>query len=188
MANDAASGLAQLDRQRAQAVERVEALEREQAAAALAVRTAAAELAEHERRGGRPAELQKLEAALAEARAAVADPALAVKIEGARARGGDLQVERQRFIAENLRELVDALERDGRAAADRLNAAAEALVAAFGERQRVDQAISQLASAVGRVRAGDVARSHADALVRQRAASSHPSCATTRVRPGTPRS
>jgi hypothetical protein len=70
MANDAVSRLAELDRQHVQAAQRVDELEGERRHAAEAIKSAAAEIADHERGGGRHAELRQLEAALAEARAA----------------------------------------------------------------------------------------------------------------------
>jgi hypothetical protein len=106
MANDAATKLVELDRRRVQAAQRVDQLEHERRSTAEAIQTAAAALAEHERRGGRPAERRQLEAALAEARAAAQDPALPATLEGARQRVRDLHAERQLFVGQNLRELV----------------------------------------------------------------------------------
>jgi hypothetical protein len=164
----AAAKLGQVEAQRSAAANRVEELEREQAAAYEAVRAAASAIAEHERQGGRPAEREKLEMALASAREKSQDPALAARIEGARSRVRDLDGERQRFIAGNLTELVEAVEARGAIAAGNLTAAAEALVAAFHERESAAAAIFSLAGQVGgRTEPGDVSRTRAEVVVRE---------------------
>ena len=65
----------------------------------------------------------------------------------------------QTFQAANLDALVSDLEAYGRGVAEQLDAAARALVQAFGERERIAGEISRLASSAGRVHAGDVSRS-----------------------------
>jgi hypothetical protein len=130
------------------------------------VAAAAEALVQAERAGAPAAKRRTLEQQLAEARSAAEKP-WPERIEGARRTVRDLDDERQAYVGQHLAELVAVLEEEGRAAADDLDAAAKAVVAAFGERQRVDQAISQLAAMVGRPRPGDVARSHGDAVVRE---------------------
>lgn len=73
-------------------------------------------------------ELAKLEAALAQAREAAADPAVVARLFGARARARDFHAQRQAFIAAHLRELVEVKVADGQIAAANLAAAAEAIV------------------------------------------------------------
>jgi hypothetical protein len=164
---NAAEAMARLIDQRARASARVEEIEHEARASATAAAEASAALAEFERRGGRPAtERRQLEQALAEAKAKAAEP-WAERAEGARQAVRDADQELQAFQGEHLSELVEALEADGRIATGKLNAAAEARVAAFSERERIAHEISLLASQVGRVFPGDVSFTCAEALVRE---------------------
>jgi hypothetical protein len=78
----------------------------------------------------------------------------------------DTQHQVKVFIAEHLDELVKDLERDGEVAAANLTAAAEAVVAAHQERERIAGEIGALVSQVARVRPGDVSFSRSDELVR----------------------
>jgi hypothetical protein len=173
MATDAATKLAEFDRRRVQAAQRVDELERERRSTAEAIKTAAAALADHERRGGRPAERQKLEAALTEARKAAEDPGLPAKIEGARARVRDLHAERAAFVGQNLRELVAIPEADGRAAVVDMISAAEQFVEAYRRRSQAVGQISALASAVARTHPSDVGPpSHAEPAARELSACS----------------
>jgi hypothetical protein len=103
---EATATLTQIEARRSRAATRVEELEREQSAAHQAVHEAVAAIAENERRGGRPADRQRLEEELGAAREAAQDVALRARIEGARRRVADLDAERQRLIAECLPELV----------------------------------------------------------------------------------
>jgi hypothetical protein len=119
-----------------------------------------------ERQGASPAGRRaKLEQALAAARAKAAEP-WAERIAGARTRIGDHQAELQRFVAENLDELVGDCERQGAAAAARLTEAAERVVAAHREREQIAGEVAALASMVGRVHPGDVTHSRGEALAR----------------------
>jgi hypothetical protein len=72
----------------------------------------------------------------------------------------------QRFVAENLSELVSALDADGEVAAAKLNEHAEALVSAYRERERIAGEISALAALVAPVNPGDVSYSRAEQVVR----------------------
>jgi chromosome segregation ATPase len=158
--DDASTQLATLVAQRDKANHRIEALADEQRAAGQARAEARAALVETERKGVPPTERRKLEDALtaAEARPSV----LSARIEGARHGLRDADVEVARFVGENLRELVDGLEADARLVAEKINAAAEAIVAGLAEREAIASQISALASRVGRVHTGDVYRSAAE--------------------------
>jgi hypothetical protein len=79
----------------------------------------------------------------------------------------DADVEVARFVYENLTELVDVLEADGRKAAANVTAHAGALVAAHHEREAVASKITALAAMVGRPRPGDVSRSRCEPLLRE---------------------
>jgi hypothetical protein len=85
------------------------------------VAAASEALAQFERRGtGWQAERRQLEAALAEAKGATAEPWAQRREDAARA-AADARAEHARFVAEHLGELVTALEADGAVAAQRLD-------------------------------------------------------------------
>jgi hypothetical protein len=127
---------------------------------------ARAALIEAERRGGpAAAERAKLEKALVQAEARASER-WAERIEGARQAVRDAHADVQRFTAEHLDELVAEKERDGEVAAARVTEYAEALLAAFHERERVAGEIATLVSTVARLHPGDLAFSHAEAAAR----------------------
>jgi hypothetical protein len=154
--------MSELVARRADAEARVEQLEAEQLAAAQARIEARAALVESERIGARTADRTKLERALGEAESR--PNVLAARIEGARQAVRDAEVALARHVQGHLTELVERLEAEGEAAAKRLDAAAEQVVARFRERDEVAAQISQLASLVGRVRPGDVTFTRAEAV------------------------
>jgi chromosome segregation ATPase len=153
--------LARLREKQARATARVEAVENETREAHAAAAATKEALIAFERRGGRASERAELEAALHEARAKAGEP-WAERLEGARAAARDATQTAQTFQAEHLSELVADFEAYGRGVAEQLDAAARALVQAFGERERIAGEISRLASSAGRVHAGDVSRSAAE--------------------------
>jgi hypothetical protein len=115
--------------------------------------------------GGPAAERAKLEKALTdtEARASERWPE---RIEGARQSIRDAQQQVQVFTAEHLSELVADLEQEGEVAAANVTAAAEAVVTAHQERERIAGEMGALVSQVARPRPGDVSYSRADQVVR----------------------
>lgn len=161
---DSATELAALVAKRGEAQRRVDELEAEQRAAGVARAEARAQLVEAERRGVRASERAKLERMLddAERRPSV----LGARIEGARHARRDCDAEVARHVGEHLTELVAGREQAGEAAVADLNAAAEALVAAYERREAIAAEISQLASMVGAVQPGDVSRSRSEAIAR----------------------
>lgn len=164
------TALTELVERRAAAQARVDELEAEQRRATEAVAEASGLLADLERRiiGGEkvtPATRREAEAALASARVEAGQP-WAERLAGARATVRDAHQRLQGFTAEHLDELVGDLEGDGEVAAANLNAAAEALVAAFLERERIAGAISTLVSSVARIHPGDVSYTLAEQAVR----------------------
>jgi hypothetical protein len=168
MASSAQTRLAAIDKQRAQAAERVRELETEQRTVAAAVQTAAKAIADGERRAAPAEQRAKLEAVLASARSAAADPALPARVEGARARVRDLRRERAAFVTEHLRELIVVHEEEGEAAVADMLAAAEQFMAAYRRRSAAAHAISGLASSVARIKPGDVGPgSRAEPVVRE---------------------
>jgi hypothetical protein len=142
----------------------VEEIEHEARASASAAAEAAAALVEHERRGGRAAERQQLEQALAEAKAKAAEP-WHERAEGARQAVRDADQELRRYQAEHLDELVEVLQEDGRIAAADLTTHAEGVVTAFARREEIARQISALAGSIGRVFPGDVSGTNAQRLV-----------------------
>ena len=135
-----------------------------------ALAAASAALVEFERAGdGAPAERRRLEKALADAKITAAEP-WAERAEGAKRRARDADQAVRVFIAANLAELVAVHEMEGAAAATRLNAAAEELIAAYHEREAIARQISALVGQSGGIRPGDVSGSDADELVARSAA------------------
>jgi hypothetical protein len=183
--------MARLVAQRDQARTHVDELEAEQREATAAAQQASDALIELERKGGRPgAQRSKLEQTLAEARAKAAEP-WAERIAGTRAAVRDAHGEVQTFVAEYLAELIADLEVEGAAAAAKLTAAAETLLQAFTDRERVAREIAEMCSLVARVSPGDVSYSRAEALARaagdllQAAARSRRCSGVTRASRGT---
>jgi hypothetical protein len=163
MSTPTAEAMARLLDRRAPATARVDELEGEARAAGEGLTAARAALVESERQGGRAAERRQLEQALTEAKATAEQP-WAERIEGARQAVRDADRELQEFQREHLTELVEALEADGKIATGKLNAAAEALVQAFGKREEIARQIGAVASQVGRTHPGDVTFTTAQAV------------------------
>jgi hypothetical protein len=168
--SSAAEKLAELTQARDRAAARVDELESEQRAATQAAAEASAALADLERRalGGEKvsaAGRREAEDALARARAEAEQP-WGERVEGCRAAVRDAHQRVQHFTAEHLDALVQGLEQDGEVAASSLNSAAEALVAAYRERERIAGEIATLVSPVARIHPGDVAFSRAEQVAR----------------------
>jgi trans-2-enoyl-CoA reductase len=144
--------LAELERARERASARADELESQQRAAAEAAALASGVVADLERRqiGGEKitaATRREAEDTLARARAE-ADQPWAEKIAGAQAARRDAHQRVQAYIGEHLDQLVAAEEADGELATAKLNAAAEAAIAAYSERERIASNISALASTI----------------------------------------
>jgi hypothetical protein len=139
----------------------VEAEQRKASATLAATREAVAEF--HRQGGGRPAERDRLEQALAKAKAEV-DAPWAERIDGARRAARDARAVVQRFVAENLGELVEARQANGQAAAERINTACSEMLAGYQEWSAVANEISALLSMVAPVRPGDVSFTRCEAL------------------------
>jgi hypothetical protein len=151
---------------RSRANARVEELEGQARAAGQAVVEASAALAEFERKGGRPADRRQLEQELAAAKQRAEEP-WHERVEGARAALRDADEQLRQYQAQHLNELVEALEADGRIVASKIDAACEAVVTAYSERERIAHEISAVASQVGRIHFGDISFSRAEALARE---------------------
>jgi hypothetical protein len=150
------------ERRRAQA--KPDHLDAEQRAANEALAVARGRLAEFERHGG-GAGRRKLEQALAEADARVAEP-WAVRRDGLRAAIRDRERELSQFAAAHLRELVGEAEARGEQAAQDMLTAAASSREAHARREGAATEIGQLvALAGGRVHPSDVGPpSNADAV------------------------
>lgn len=132
-------------------------------------RDASARLAEGERVGLSASKRSALEEKLAVAKAKAAEP-WAERIDGAKAALRDVDGAVRAFVSEHLDELVTGLEADGRLAAEEVNAAAGALIAAQLKREQIASSISRLIMLVGRPGPGDVSRSVAEEAARAAAA------------------
>lgn len=77
---------------------------------------------------------------------AKADQPWPERVEGAKAAVRDADQAKRAHIAANLAELVEALEQDGEAAAQRVDAAAASLVSAYLEREQIAQSLGALLS------------------------------------------
>jgi hypothetical protein len=192
---DAAKELVALLERRESLVAKLDDLDRQQRAATAAASEASSALAQLEPRalGGEKiaaAERRRLEDALAAARATAAEP-WAERRAGAREAVGDCQRQVQAHVGEHLGELLDELGEDGERAARAVDAGAAAILDAYAERARVEQAITTLAAMVRPPRVGDISRTRAEKL---HAAASEllavvvkmpRACSSIRGRPGT---
>jgi hypothetical protein len=157
-------------RERAAKLEaRVDEFEREQREAVQAAGVASQRLADVERRAGlgekvSAATRRDAEHELMRARAAAAEP-WAERIAGARAAARDARAAVQAFVGQNLEPLVAELEQDGERAAQAVDDAARALLAAYGERMAVEQQVWALISMVRPSRPGDIERTRSESLV-----------------------
>jgi hypothetical protein len=164
MSTPTAEAMARLVDQRSSASARVEEIEREARASASAAAEAAAAVVEFERRGGPAAERRKLEDQLSRAKSRAAEP-WHERHAGAEQRVRDVDEELRRYQAENLTELMEALEADGAIAAADLTTHAEGVVEAFARREEIARQIAVLAGSVGRIFPGDVSGTNAQQLV-----------------------
>jgi hypothetical protein len=167
----ASETLVELDAAVETARRRVGELEGEQGTAVQDVQAASVALADLERRalGGEKisqATREQAEEELARARSTTAEP-WDERIAGARSAIRDAEHRVQVFTGEHFSELVGELEVASEAVAARLTAAAQQLVDAYVERERIAGQISRLASSVGRLYPGDVQRSAAEPAVRE---------------------
>jgi hypothetical protein len=144
--------------------QRVEAEQRQASATLATTREAVAEF--HRRGGGRPAERDRLEQALAKAKAEV-DAPWAERIEGARRQVRDKQAEVVAYVNGHLTELVATLEDEGDAVVSRFHAHIEGMVTAYVERGRLAGEIASLIVLIGPAQPGDVSRTRAEELVAQ---------------------
>ncbi len=113
-------------------------------AAVAAARDASAALAEGERLGLTATKRHSLEEALAASAKGKADQPWPERVEGAKSAVRDADQAIRAHIASHLGELVEALEADGRVAAEKVNEAAAALVAGWLEREQIASSIAQL--------------------------------------------
>jgi chromosome segregation ATPase len=158
--------MAQLTAERNRFAARVHELEADQRQANEMLAQARERLSEFERRGGKQAERAKLEQQLAEAKSAAEEP-WPERIEGTRRASRDAQAKVQRFAAENLPELVAALEADGQIAADRINAAATEMLVSQQAWEQAAQEIGALLSLLGPVSPSDVSRTRCEQLAQE---------------------
>jgi hypothetical protein len=166
---DAVVELTQLRERRARAARRVAELEREWRSANEQAAQASARLAEVERQGASAAARHKAEEALSEAKALAAQP-WAERVDGAKRAVRDVDVAVRAHVSGHLVELVEALEADGRAVAERINAAAADLVAAHAEWEAVATELGATIAMVSPPGPLDVSRSQAEQAARAVAA------------------
>jgi hypothetical protein len=165
---DAVAELQELRERRSQAAGRVAALEREQRAARDEIAATTARLSEAERTGASKSTITKIEGELSKARQRLSEPWDA-RINGARQAVRDVDVSVRQFVTEHLAELVEALEAEGRAVADRINSAAAELVAATSEWEAIAARIGQTIASISRPSPGDVSPNRAEQLAREAA-------------------
>jgi flagellar biosynthesis chaperone FliJ len=166
MTDDAPTQLAALVAQRDKAQRRIEQLEAERREAVQAREAARRRLVEFEQAGGRSADRAKLERALSDAEAKASER-WPERLEGARAALREAGYAVSRFTHARLDELVEAKQRDGEIAVERLSECARAIVEAHAQRERVAQELSALVTSAGiMIRPGDVSRSRAEQLAR----------------------
>lgn len=165
---DAAKELAALLERRESLAGKLDDLDRRQRAATEAATEASVQLADLERRalGGQKVaatDRRRLEEALASARAAAGEP-WAERRAGTREAIAECERRVQASVVEHLGELLDELGEDAERAARAVDAGAAAVVEAYGERARVEQAITALAAMVRPPRVGDISRTRAEKL------------------------
>jgi hypothetical protein len=112
------------------------------------------------------AERTKLERELAAAKAATHEP-WAERIAGVEAAARDVDRAVALYVAGNLDELLAELHENAEAAASAVDAACRELVTAYHRRQTVDAHVIAVAATVRIPRAGDVAPTRAEAVVRE---------------------
>jgi hypothetical protein len=92
------------------------------------------------------------------------------RVEGAKAAARDVDRCYRAYVTEHLGELVDGHEADGRVAADRFNAVAADLLAAYAEDEQIAARIGRTIVVVARPGPLDVSRPRAEEAVRAVAA------------------
>ncbi len=161
--------LAKLETERKRAGDRVSSVEREWREALEASRQVSAELAHLERTGGSATARKAAEEKLTEAKR-LADQPWPERLQGARDARQDADRAYRTYVAAHLGELVEELEVAGETAAENVNTAAAALIAASLEWQAVAGRISATISLVARPSTADVSRSRVEADEAARAA------------------
>jgi hypothetical protein len=138
-----------------------------------AARASAAELAEAsealtqaERNGATAAERKQLEARLAAAQRRHAEP-WPQRRQGADSAVRDAHHAVSQHAAEHLEELVGAIEEDGRAAAEQVDAMAEAFLRAVARRNEVHRELTALVALTRAMRPGDIARARSEVAARE---------------------
>jgi hypothetical protein len=165
MSNTTASQLEQLHAHRATAAARITTIERTWQEANERVANASAALAQAEREGATTARLRKAEDTLGTAKAKAAEP-WTERLDGARAAARDADRQLREFTAANLGELVAMLEKEGQQTADRINAAASELIAAWSEWEAIATRIGATITLVTPPGPYDVSRSTAEQTAR----------------------
>jgi hypothetical protein len=152
---DATDRLRELQGKRDAATSRVDELEREWRTAVAAAREASAALTEGERHGLASAKRRDLEKTLAAAKARADEP-WKERVDGGKRAVRDRAAEIRTFVAGHFPELVADIEEEGQQAAETVNTAAAALIAAHLERERIAAQLGQLLTQVQPPSVGDV--------------------------------
>ena len=193
-ASPASVELARLLQRQAELEARVDHVSAEERAAAAAVQEASDALVSLERAaaGGEKiseAARRKAEDVLLQARTTAASP-WGERRKAARLAADDARQEVALYVAEHVDALLADVGERGERAARAEDAAAEALLAAYEERQAAERETFDLLGYVRRARPGDVARSRAEQLVaeaRKLIEQGGEQAPTVLVRPGEPR-
>jgi hypothetical protein len=164
---DASTELAKMEEQRAHAAARLDAVEREARAAGQAAEEASLQLSEAERHGASASKRHQLEAELAKAQARRAEP-WAERLKGAQHALRDIDSAIRQHVTENFAEAAAPIEQDGEVAAQQVNEALAALIAACDTRRLVESRLAGLAVKVtgATLQPGDVARPRTDEVAR----------------------
>jgi hypothetical protein len=157
--------LEQLHHRRTNAAAHITEIERNWRDANEQTAIASQALAEVERQGATAPRRKKAEETLAAAKLKQAEP-WQERLDGARAAARDVDRQLREFTAANLGELVDTLEQEGQAVADRINAAAAELVSAHADWEAIAGRIGATISMVSHPGPYDVSRSQAEQTVR----------------------
>jgi hypothetical protein len=163
--SDTTAQLEELHHRRSNAAARINEIERNWRQANEQVAFASQALAELERQGASAPRRHKAEETLAAAKLKQAEP-WQERLDGARAAARDVDRQLREFTAENLAELVETLEQEGQAVADRINAAAAELVSAHADWEAIAGRIGATISMVSHPGPYDVSRSTAEQTVR----------------------
>lgn len=149
----------------------VDRLDVEQRSSTVAAQAAANALADLERRalGGEDVSATKRrtsEQELSRARARAAEP-WAERAAGANAAVADVDQAIARLVTQRFDDLADGLRAQGDEAAQAVDDAAGALIAAYERREAIASRMNALSSMIRPTRPGDVSASRADALARE---------------------